>query len=141
MCIRDSYHVAFTSEERATHLQRRRRSSCSGRARRGRPPGSANWASRQLGLGLATIWFELSGAAPARRFDGYGDRGEHGPYREFVACIWEALPERARPKRKGHVPAVDHFVRTSIEAFHEAQASADESQRRGLLPEATWNRE
>jgi len=141
---RCGYHLRYSLAERAAHLARKRRSRSTCRStaqRKGRKAGSANWAARQLGLGLATIWFEQCGAAPTRRIDAYGSGKPHGPYRDFVATIWALLPERARPQRKGHVPDVDHFVRVSIEAFNDARASADESQRRGLLPEATWNRE
>lgn len=141
LLYRCGYHVRYSLAERAARIARKRRSRSargSTAQRRGRKPGSANWAARQLGLGLATIWFEQRRTAPTRRVDAYGTGKPHGPYRDFVATIWTLLPERARPRRKGHVPDVDHFVRMSIDAFHEAQASADESQRRGLLPEATW---
>ena len=139
---RCGYHVAFAHDERLRHLHRRRGSSAVGgaRARRGRPRGSANWASRQLGLGLATIWFELTGKAPTRRFDAIGDIGEHGPYRAFVACVLGMLPRRLRATRKGHVPEVDYLVRVSIDEFKSAQASSDEARQRGLLDEKSLAR-
>ena len=132
---RCGYHIAFAHDERLRHLHRRRGSSAVGgaRARRGRPRGSANWASRQLGLGLATIWFELTGKAPTRHFDAIGGTGEHGPYRAFVACVHGMVPRRLRATRKGHVPEVDYLVRLSIDEFKSAQASPHEARRRGLL--------
>jgi len=137
---RCGYHLAFARAEREHPLPRRRGSGAES-GPQGRPPGSANWASRQLGLGLATLWFEQRGSQPTRRFDAYGSGRPHGPYRDFVAMIWALLPALARQQRKGHVPDVDHFVRLSIDAFRKAQASGAESQRRGLLPESTWNPE
>jgi hypothetical protein len=142
LLVRCGYHWRYTLQQRAEYLARRRGSRTSSRSserRRGRPRGSANWASRQLALGLAMIWAEQRGGAPTRRVDGYGDFVESGPYRDFVACVLEALPDRARPKRKGHLPSVDYFVRKSIEEFHDARGSADEARRRGLLAEELWN--
>ena len=137
---RCGYHIAFAHDERSRHVQRKRGSRAvpPTRARPGRRRGSANWASRQLGLGLATIWFELTGKPPARRFDAIGDLGEHGPYRAFVACVLDTVPRRLRATRKGHVPEVDYLVRASIDEFKEAQASPDEARRRGLLDEGRW---
>jgi len=68
---------------------------------RGRPPGSANWASRQLGLGLATLWFEQRGSQPTRRFDAYGSGRPHGPYRDFVAMIWRCCPRSHDSNARG----------------------------------------
>lgn len=138
LLYRCGYHVAFAHDQRLQHLCRRRGSRAPVRPHRGRPRSSANWVSRQLGLGLATIWFELTGKAPARRFDGIGDRGEHGPYRAFVACVLDAVPRRLRATRKGHVPEVDYLVRASIDEFKEARSSPDETRQRGLLDESRW---
>lgn len=143
LLVRCGYHVAFALHDRASLLSQRRGSrrepspSISTRPR-GRPPGSANWATRQLGLGLATIWAEYTGTKPTRRFDGYGDAGARGPYRDFVNCVLSALPKRLRPKRKGHIPDVDHLVRLSIQEHKDAQLAGNEARRRGLLEEHRW---
>jgi hypothetical protein len=148
---RCGYHLRYSAFNRALHVARRRGSRAarhSGRGR-GRPAGSANWATRQLGLGLATIWAEQCGRAPTRRYDAVGERpargvprldpkGEHGPFRAFVACVMDAMPRRIKATRKGHVPEVDHLVRTAIEEFKAAKESSDEARRRGLLEDARW---
>lgn len=145
LLVRCGYHVALARHDRASFLSKRRRSRRSpptsiGAARRGRPPGSSNWANRQLGLGLATIWFQFTGQRATRRVDSYGDGREYGPYRNFVECVVSALPRRLRATRKGHVPEVDHLVRVSLTELEEAKVAPEESRRRGLLDEGRWNR-
>lgn len=140
---RCGYHLDLARAERGWSLTKRRGGRRVHRApgppaRRGRRPGSANWASRQLGLGLAMIWFEQTGRPPTRRFDGYGEQGEHGPYHAFVLTVVDILPKTLRATRKGHTPAVDHLVRTSITEFNAARASPDEARRRGLLDARLW---
>lgn len=136
---RCGYHIEAAKCDRDAWLRRRRSGRSSG-APGGRPKGSANWATRQLGLGLATIWYEQRGRAPTRRFDGMGEQGEYGPFHEFVACVIGAIPAEVKATRKGHVPQIDHLVRTAIEEFKAAWASPDEARRRGLLEEARWIR-
>lgn len=140
LLARCGYHVDFARDDRVLHINKRRGSRLivGTPARRGRPPGTANWANRQLGLGLATIWFEQMGKKPTRRVDSYGDGTEHGPYREFVALVIAALPKRLLATRKGHVPEVDHLVRVSIDEFKAARGSSDEARRRGLIEEPRW---
>ena len=140
LLYRCGYHVDAAHQDRTRHINKRRksRSIVSAPARRGRPSGSANWASRQLGLGLATIWSEQTGTPPTRRVDAYGDGREHGPYRTFVACVLDALPRRLRATRKGNVPEIDHLVRVSIEEFKAARASSDKLRQTGLLEERRW---
>jgi len=143
LLVRCGYHIAFTLHERASYLSRRRRSRGAHRTastgRRGRPPGSSNWASRQLGLGLANIWFAYTGRPPTRRVDGYGDGREYGPYRDFVEGFMDVVPQRLRATRKGWIPQVDHLVRVGVNEFKAAQVSSEESLRRGLLDERRWN--
>lgn len=140
---RCGYHLDLLRFERGRHLNRRRNEQrlphpARGPTPRGRRPGSANWAQRQLGLGLAQIYAEQSGRAPTRRYDSYGDGREHGPFREFVVCVVDAVPKTLRATRKGHVPQVDYLVRAGIDEFKAAQRSGDEARRRGLLNEDDW---
>ena len=143
LLVRCGYHIAFALHERALYLSRRRRSRdvdrTTGTGRRGRPPGSSNWASQQLGLGLATIWFAYTGRPPTRRVDGYGDGQEYGPYRDFVEGVMAVVPRRLRATRKGCIPQVDHLVRIGVNEFNASQVSPMESLRRGLLDERRWN--
>lgn len=141
LLYRCGYHV------RLTHLQRhskvalpvaRSQDTNAILPRRGRPPGTANWASHQLALGLAMTWFEYTGRVPVRRVDGYHGGREHGPYYDFVTAILSGLPRVLRATRKGHVPAIDHVVRQGIDAFKIARAHPDEARQRGLLDPACW---
>ena len=143
LLVRCGYHIAFALHERALYRRRRRRSGgvdrTTGTGRRGRPPGSSNWASRQLGLGLATIWFAYTGRPPTRRVDGYGDGQEYGPYRDFVGGVMGVVPRRLRATRKGCSPQVDHLVRIGVNEVNASQVSPMESLRRGLLDGRRWN--
>ncbi len=142
LLYRCGYHLDLARVKR-THTQLARRGAGTvepklAARRRGRPAGSANWAQRQLALGLATIWADHAGRAPTRRRDAYGTGDEHGPFRDFVICVLSALPKCLLATRKGHVPKVDYVVRVGIEAFKVARQSDDEAQRRGLLDASTW---
>jgi hypothetical protein len=135
---RCGYHLASSTFGRRESASQRARTRPVATTRRvGRPVGSANWANRQLGLGLATIWAEQTGLRPARRFNPT-EASEYGPYRDFVACVVNGLPRRLLATRKGAVPAVEHLVRISIEEWKSAQASADKVRRQGLLDESRW---
>jgi hypothetical protein len=140
LLYRCGYHIDSSHQDRTRRINQRRdsRSVVGAPGRRGRPAGSVNWASRQLGLGLATIWSEQTGNAPTRRVDGYGDGREHGPYREFVACVLSALPRPLRATRKGHVPEVDYLVRVSIQDFKVAHGSSNNARSHGLIDEQRW---
>ena len=157
LLTRCRYHLGFALLQRAEYRrrkQRRARLDSPGplaAKRRGRRPGSANWAQRQLGLGLAQIWFDHTGRRPTRRHDGYGTGAEHGPFHTFVSYVLSALRRSLRATRKGHVPTVDYLVRMGIDDFNDVQRApaaefgdplyaSDEAQRRGIIDERRWLR-
>ena len=143
LLVRCGYHLGLRRSARRWKKQDAalaRRGSLIGRSQRGRgrPVGAANWAVGQLGLGLAMFWEEYVLRKPTRRFDAIGNKGEYGPYREFVALIVSVLPGRLQIKRKGQVPKIDHFVRTSIDEFKVARQAPEEYRRRALVDEQRW---
>lgn len=145
LLIRCGYHVRAARDQRRWQAQRvavtRQDRLAPTKRRRGRPVGSANWAQRQLALGLATIWADHGGKRPTRRFDAIGERGAYGPYREFVIAVLDMVPRALRITRKGGIPDVEWLVRDGINAYHETMASSDEARRRGLLAASDWQRD
>jgi hypothetical protein len=130
---RCGYHLRFLRTEQVMKRKQRSRRA----KRRGRPVGSANWASRQFALGLAEIWRSHTGRPPTRRHDPHSG-SDHGPYHEFVGLVRNLLPSSLRRTRKGHAPSVDYLVRTGIGEFQDAQKSENEARRRGLIEEHRW---
>ena len=108
-----------------------------GAGRRGRPAGTADFAARQLGLGLALVWWEQTGRRPTRTYSSILGI-EKGAYRGFVQLIVDALPRRVLRKHNGRWLDIDYLVRTSIADCTEARGSSEESRRRGLLDERHW---
>jgi hypothetical protein len=143
LLVRCGYHLRYQRSERL--LQRKRRSTRSNRApgsatppRRGRPKGSANWAARQLALGLADIWHTHIGRTPTRRI--YWSNGlGYGPYHRFVALIHGLLPSPLQRTWMGDVVTVDYMVRIGIEEFKATDASPSSSRDRGLIEQHRWD--
>ena len=139
---RCGYHLRFQHFEaklRSTSGISRAPLPASGTKRRGRPKGSANWAERQLALGLADIWRAHSGRRPTRHHDGTLGR-DGGPFHAFVELIRRMLPVPLQRTRKSHAPSVDYLVRVGIEELKQATRSSDEARRRGLIEEHRWLR-
>jgi hypothetical protein len=107
--------------------------------RKGRRRGAANFAARQLGLGLAFIWSEQTGRRPARVYDGALEIGR-GDYRAFVQLVVDALPERLVRKHNGRLLEVDYMVRVSTRDFDAARMAPEDYRRRGLIEEGPWMR-
>ena len=105
---------------------------------RGRRADGVNFAYHQLGLGLAVIWFTVTGRRPTCRWDGIGHSGEGGRFHAFVSDVLAILPTRLRVMRKDHLPRIDRFVRVSVEACKEALAAPEAYRQLGLLDERRW---
>ncbi len=108
-----------------------------GAGRRGRPAGAVDFAARQLGLGLALIWWQQTGRRPTRTYSSILGL-EKGAYRAFVQLVIDALPRRVLRKHNGRWLDIDYLVRTSATDCAEALGSSEESRRRGLLEERSW---
>ena len=121
---------------RNRRVPRRRRAVEAAGRKAGRPPGAANFAARQYGLGLAMIWFQYTGRPPSR----YASKALHGGYPGFVEWLVAMAPPRLRRAAGGEVPSVDYLVRTSIALFRLALRAPEEYRRRGLLDEQEWLR-
>ena len=136
---RCGYHQDSANEQRAMINRRAVRNSraAHGQARRcGRPRGARNFAGRQFGLGLATIWSELTGCPPSRYEPGRDSA--RGCYVEFVELVAEAVPAPARRKSSSTEAGTDYLVRTSIMDFRAARNAPEEYRRRGLIDEGLW---
>ena len=103
---------------------------------RGRPIGAQNFATRQLGLGLAVIWNEQTGRRPSRYEPKPGSR--RSSYVEFVATVVAAVALPFRRSSAAAVPGVEYLVRTSILDYRAARAAPEEYRRRGLIDERLW---
>jgi hypothetical protein len=104
--------------------------------RRGRPANTQNFATRQLGLGLALIWNEQTRRPPSR----YESTSNvtHRSYTAFVAAIAAVVPMLFRKTIPSAPPEVDYLVRISIRDYRAAMAAPDEYRRRGLIDEQLW---
>ncbi len=108
-----------------------------GPVRRGRSPSTDSLALRQLAYGLAVVWANATGSAPARRVTIEQHR-EYGPYRSFVAVVLDAMPRQLRMTRKGGVRGVDFIARLGVDSYKAAQTSANQSQPFGPLEDNRW---
>ena len=113
--------------------QARKLRATHGPAKRGRPPGAADFAARQLGLGLATLWCEHTGRRPTRTYSPV-----LGLYRRFVQLIVDTLPGTVLRKQNGRWLDIDYIVRQSAADFDKARRSREEYRRRGLIDEIPW---
>jgi hypothetical protein len=142
LLVRCGYHVRWKHAQRAWKRQRsalpfNRFTNGGPNPARGRPRGSEDLALRQLGLGLAQLWLDLTGRQPGRRYS-WATKREYGPYREFVQRVVDLPPRSLRVRRKGAVPSVDFLVRASIDELRAAQNAPEEYRRRGLIDEGRW---
>jgi len=117
--------------------QARKLRATRGSATRGRPPGAADFAARQLGLGLGMLWYEHTGRRPTRTYSDFLGL-EKGDYRAFVKLIVDSLPLRVVRKKNGRLRDIDYIVRQSTADFDKALRSREEYQRRGLIDEIPW---
>ena len=117
--------------------QARKLRATHGPAKRGRPSGAADFAARQLGLGLATLWCEHTGRRPTRTYSPVLGL-EKGAYRRFVQLIVDTLPGTVLRKQNGRWLDIDYIVRQSAVDFDQARRSREEYQRRGLIDEIPW---
>ena len=108
-----------------------------GPVRRGRSRSTDSLALRQLAYGLAVVWANVTGSAPARRVTITQHR-EYGPYRSFVAVVLDAVPRHLRMTRKGGVRGVDFIARLGVDSYRSAQKSAKPSQPFGPLEDNRW---
>lgn len=108
-----------------------------GAGRRGRPAGAVDFAARQLGLGLALIWWQQTGRRPTRTYSSILGL-EKGAYRAFVQLVIDALPRRVLRKHNGRWLDIEYIVRKSATDLADAQSSSDEFRQRGLLDERPW---
>lgn len=139
LLVRCGYHLRQQHFYQPLKRKRRSRPAGSGTLpRRGRPKGAANWAGRQLALGLAEIWRTHTGRTPTRRI--YWSNGlGYGPYHDFVKMIHALLPHRLQRTWMGQVVSVDYLVRIGIDEFKDATESTSEARQRGLLEEHRWS--
>jgi hypothetical protein len=136
---RAGYHWRSSLAKRARRNrrgERRVKAALTGTGTRGRPRGVQNFAARQLGLELATIWFERTGRPPTRYEPSANLR--RVSFMEFVAAVAGLMPLMFRKSGRPAVPGVDYLVRTSTADFRAARAAPEEYRRRGLLDESVW---
>ena len=113
-----------------------RRPPCT--ANESRPPaGAQNFAARQLGLGLAVIWFEQTGRPPSRYESDLRNRrplvhGVRGSHRRYGASAVPQDQSLANARRR--VPGPHQHAGT----FGPRMAAPEEYRRRGLIDEQLW---
>lgn len=135
-CALHLKHQLVTRRE-VQSWQSRKLRALRGAGRRGRPPGAADFAARQFGLGLALVWWEQTGRRPTRTYSPVLGV-ERGAYRGFVQLIVDALPRQVLRKHNGRWLDIDYLVRASVTDVAEARSSSEEYRRRGVLDEKPW---
>ena len=115
-----------------------------GPVKRGRSPGTASLAMRQLGLGLAHIWKQQALKFPSRKVlkrrleDGEDVSEERGSFNHFVNDVFEVAPSSLRKPRKGKVPTANYIARIGIAELKKREQDGSEEAVRGLLPDTLW---
>ena len=115
-----------------------------GPVKRGRSPGTASLAMRQLGFGLAYIWKQQALQFPSRKVlkrmleDGKDVWEERGSFNQFVNAVFEVAPSVLRKPRKGKVPTANYLARIGIAELKKAEKDGSEVALLGLLPESLW---
>ena len=115
-----------------------------GPVKRGRSPGTASLAMRQLALGLADIWKQQALTFPSRKVlkrmlqNGEDVSEERGSYNHFVNDVFEVAPSSLRKPRKGKVATANYIARLGIAELKKREQDGSEAALRGLLPESLW---
>ena len=115
-----------------------------GPVKRGRSPGTASLAMRQLALGLAHIWKQQALKFPSRKVlkrmlqNGEDVSEERGSYNHFVNAVCEIAPSSLRKPRKGKVATANYIARLGIAELKKREQDGSEAALRGLLPESLW---
>ncbi len=90
-------------------------------ARKGRPKGTTDHASRNLGPVLAGIYAAYGDGRPKRSNrkvskTKYGppQTDAYGPFKDFVELVFSVVPERLRRNKDGGIKSLDHLIREGI---------------------------